>query len=588
MEKSHPIIHKNQDSKKRRKALAAAVAPLSAPRYGPEAKAARKAAEEAARKEREVKLAKEAEERREAERKAAAAARAKTAESAAAKREAAAKIQAEKLKEARAQAAALRREHGLCGAGGNGGVGRGSASGGGGGGGGGSAASVVPSSRGGSSRRSMDRRDGDEDRGAPRGGISLADFAFPQLAATTAASAIAAGRGAREDREDPKNSLAPSSFPTLSATNDAATRRHADSTADVAPPTRPPPPPTPGPSSPGIELGAASGCTVSTPPPRTRVPRLFFPAAERVEEVAAMVGDGPVTDARRRCVAAMLRARAEAALEPLSRMGFPEWQCRVAVMTFGENVSAAAGWLAEGSAKREDPRVAAGIPLEGAPVDASETLAAIRELYSLGLARDDVDRAVDECEGDAHAAVAALFERGAGTPRDVTNAEARATANEEAPHEEAPLGALFDGSVRAAPPTTPSGGDSRRSRLASGYGIPSSESVSVSSASAFSSTSSLFGGGASSLFGASLFDGDARGTGIAAARATPSAAFDGTLFGTPAERCSGAWGASGGGASGVGAGAPGAAEHSAPLDALRAAARVADDDDGRTGGAWGR
>ena len=226
-----------------------------------------------------------------------------------------------------------------------------------------------------------------------------------------------------------------------------------------------------------------------------------------------MVGDGPVTDARRRCVAAMLRARAEAALEPLSRMGFPEWQCRVAVMTFGENVSAAAGWLAEGSAKREDPRVAAGIPLEGAPVDASETLAAIRELYSLGLARDDVDRAVDECEGDAHAAVAALFERGAGTPRDVTNAEARATANEEAPHEEAPLGALFDGSVRAAPPTTPSGGDSRRSRLASGYGIPSSESVSVSSASAFSSTSSLFGGGASSLFGASLFDGDARGTG---------------------------------------------------------------------------
>jgi len=303
-----------------------------------------------------------------------------------------------------------------------------------------------------------------------------------------------------------------------------------------------------------------------------------------------MVGDGPVTDARRRCVAAMLRARAEAALELLSRMGFPEWQCRVAVMTFGENVSAAAGWLAEGSAEREDPRVAAGIPLEGAPVDASETLAALRELYSLGLARDDVDRAVDECGGDAHAAVAALFERSAGTPRDVTNAEARATANEEAP-----LGALFDGSVRAAPPTTPSGGDSRRSRVASGYGIPSSESVSVSSASAFSSTSSLFGGGASSLFGASLFDGDARGTGIAAARATPSAAFDGTLFGTPAKRGSGAWGAysgggeyAGGGASGSGAGAPGAAEHSAPLDALRAAARVVDFDDGRTGGAWGR
>ena len=101
-----------------------------------------------------------------------------------------------------------------------------------------------------------------------------------------------------------------------------------------------------------------------------------------------------------------------------------------------------------------------------------------------------------------------------------------------------------------------------------------------SSSSAFSAASSLFGGGASSLFGASLFDGDARGT--AAARAPSSAAFDGTLFGTPAERSSGAWGTSG-----YGAGA-GAAEPPAPLDALRAAACVADDDDGRIGGAWGR
>ena len=207
-------------------------------------------------------------------------------------------------------------------------------------------------------------------------------------------------------------------------------------------------------------------------------------------------------------------------------------------------------------------------------MDASETLAALRELYSLGLARDDVDRAVDECEGDAHAAVAALFERGAGTPRDVTNAEARATANEEAPHEEAPLGALFDGSVRAAPPTTPSGGDSRRSRLASGYGIPSSESVSVSSASAFSSTSSLFGGGASSLFGASLFDGDARGTGIAAARATPSAAFDGTLLDAGGS-CSGAWGAPGRRVRG--AGAP--ARRNTPRRWTRSAG-ARDDDDG--------
>ena len=73
-------------------------------------------------------------------------------------------------------------------------------------------------------------------------------------------------------------------------------------------------------------------------------------------------------------------------------------------MTFGENVSAAAGWLAEGSAEREDPRAAAGVPFEGAPVDASETLAALRELYSLGLAQDDVEeivaRRVDELRAE--------------------------------------------------------------------------------------------------------------------------------------------------------------------------------------------
>jgi hypothetical protein len=39
---------------------------------------------------------------------------------------------------------------------------------------------------------------------------------------------------------------------------------------------------------------------------------------------------------------------AEAAIFPLKNMGFPDWQCRLAVMSFGSNVDAAVSWLVEG------------------------------------------------------------------------------------------------------------------------------------------------------------------------------------------------------------------------------------------------
>ena len=71
--------------------------------------------------------------------------------------------------------------------------------------------------------------------------------------------------------------------------------------------------------------------------------------AEKVEEAAIAVnsflGDGSgVTPARRRCVAAILRHKADAAIVPLRNMGFPDWQCRAAIMSFGSNVDAAVSW----------------------------------------------------------------------------------------------------------------------------------------------------------------------------------------------------------------------------------------------------
>ena len=215
----------------------------------------------------------------------------------------------------------------------------------------------------------------------------MADFAFPQLAATTAASAIAAGRGARRTRgSKTPRSVFVSDVIGDERRGDAATRRldrgrgTADSTAyHLRPRVRP----HPGSSS------APRGVSVSDALLRRRAfaPSLS-PAAERVEGGG---GDGrrrsrgPTRDdvASRRCSPRAPRA----ALEPLS----PHGDFRMAVSRRGDDVREASppppgGWRrVPPSAKTR--AVAAGIPLEGAPVDASETLAATASFgLPLGLA----------------------------------------------------------------------------------------------------------------------------------------------------------------------------------------------------------
>ena len=82
-----------------------------------------------------------------------------------------------------------------------------------------------------------------------------------------------------------------------------------------------------------------------------------------------MVAPGPITPARRRCIAALLHRAATRALTPLKNMGFQDWQCRLAVMRFGGNVDAAVSWLVEGGAGsgRDVEAEARRCALEGAP-----------------------------------------------------------------------------------------------------------------------------------------------------------------------------------------------------------------------------
>ena len=158
-----------------------------------------------------------------------------------------------------------------------------------------------------------------------------------------------------------------------------------------------------------------------------------------------MVAPGPITPARRRCIAALLHRAATRALTPLKNMGFQDWQCRLAVMRFGGNVDAAVSWLVEGGAGsgRDVEAEARRCALEGAPLDVTRELESLREVYTLGFAQTSVDEAIAEKSGDMHAAVCGLFTRGrdrdgggyvsSGAGTGTSSAHAPSTPSENSP-----------------------------------------------------------------------------------------------------------------------------------------------------------
>ena len=198
-------------------------------------------------------------------------------------------------------------------------------------------------------------------------------------------------------------------------------------------------------------------------------------AVERREALARSIAATPVTPSRRRCVGAVLLSKAASSLASLLDLGFPERQCRAAVLAHGSDVARAAESLFTGdaAAAADRARVRSGgdafVVLEAGPLDVGAEIAALEGAYALGAPESAVNEAVCANRGDPVAAVAQLYARGFEWWRrraEETDARELAAARESASRESASAGLAPGGD---ASDTTPGGDASDGSRSSAGY-----------------------------------------------------------------------------------------------------------------------
>ena len=497
IQKSHPIIHKNRDGKKRRKALAAATAPPpEVPRYGPEAKARR--AEERASAERALKERRSAEERRRD-----AANERRAAERAAREERAAADAEAKRREQIAAAASRARRELGLepressetrrttmkpgaqqtlvdkgkapasstkafarallerqseprdVSAAGSGWDSASSAP----------HHSYASETYAGANPASSDTAssNGDAREGGERGaadgadGAAETDFKIPR-AAEKDADAILPEEG--PTKKTTARSSTPRDLPPVErdlpddADERIRERIRGAGSAVRGPNTLGGVRETPVGAGPAAPSGAATFCYNAE---ITRLERSRsvgpFPdadseaaAVERREALARSIAATPVTPSRRRCVGAVLLSKAASSLASLLDLGFPERQCRAAVLAHGSDVARAAESLFTGdaAAAADRARVRSGgdafVVLEAGPLDVGAEIAALEGAYALGAPESAVNEAVCANRGDPVAAVAQLYARGFEWWRrraEETDARELAAARESASRESA-------------------------------------------------------------------------------------------------------------------------------------------------------
>ena len=221
-----------------------------------------------------------------------------------------------------------------------------------------------------------------------------------------------------------------------------------------------------------------------------------------------MLGDvGPVTHQRMACVRALLRRAAKAHVEKLSEMGFDEWQCRLAVMRYGDDADGGSMWLlnngpAEDGSTEEDAREC---QLEGASnLDIDRELSGLREVYHLGFDVNAVDEAVATCKGDLHLAVASLFQQQTfGVPSGAGFTPAASASHQHHAQPNGHTNSRLNGHHhhQDAGPTTPPGVPGSRHDSwggdLSGSGTGSDADLDPFAAAAAGGGGSLFGGGGS-------------------------------------------------------------------------------------------
>lgn len=508
IQKSHPIIHKNRDGKKRRKALAAATAPPpEVPRYGPEAKARR--AEERASAERALKERRSAEERRRD-----AANERRAAERAAREERAAADAEAKRREQIAAAASRARRELGL--------EPRASSE--------TRRTTMKPgaqqtlvdkgkapaSSTKAFARALLERQSEPRDVSAAGSGWDSASSAphhsyasetyagaNPADTSDTASSNGDAREGGERGAADGADGAAETDFkipraekdekdlPVERSPDDADERIRGAGSAARGPNTLGGVRETPVGSGPAAPSGAATFCYDAE---ITRLERSRsvgpFPdadseaaAVERREALARSIAATPVTPSRRRCVGAVLLSKAASSLASLLDLGFPERQCRAAVLAHGSDVARAAESLFTGDAAAAADRAMrsggdAFVVLEAGPLDVGAEIAALEGAYALGAPESAVNEAVCANRGDPVAAAAQLYARGFEWWRrraEETDARELAAARESASRESASSRASREsasaGSATGgdASDTTPGGDASDGIRSSAGY-----------------------------------------------------------------------------------------------------------------------
>ncbi|EIE23824.1 hypothetical protein COCSUDRAFT_83699 [Coccomyxa subellipsoidea C-169] len=141
-------------------------------------------------------------------------------------------------------------------------------------------------------------------------------------------------------------------------------------------------------------------------------------------------GFEPQASDHQRCIQALMATKARWLLGQLQLLGFPDWQCAVAVLRHGSNLHDGVAFLLEDHVTSEEQsRAYMACAVDSPDIDISEELHMLAEAQScLGLPMSVMERAVADTDGDIQAAVDALM----GQP-DVSKAAGLHLSHSEGP-----------------------------------------------------------------------------------------------------------------------------------------------------------
>ncbi|BDA47722.1 hypothetical protein COCOBI_10-5730 [Coccomyxa sp. Obi] len=171
----------------------------------------------------------------------------------------------------------------------------------------------------------------------------------------------------------------------------------------------------------------------------------------------AQTGDHP------RCIQALMATKARWLLGQLQLLGFPDWQCAVAVLRYGSDLHGAIAFLLEDHVTSEEQsRAYMASAVDSPDIDITEEMQMLAEAQScLGLPMSVVEKAVADADGDIQAGVNALLSQSEGSNPDQLHAS----------HSEGPP------QLQTHPPVAASQADMKQRRFSADISRPSAPST---------------------------------------------------------------------------------------------------------------